>query len=271
MVVGLILGLVFFLVPSDAFAWGPAAHVHFGLGILDTLPYGTGLLAVIANHPEHFLYGVLLPDIAIGKSAMPKHRSGHQWRHGFLLLEHSQNETEKAFALGYLSHLASDVIAHTQFLPDMIRKSPTRRLSSHFYWESRFDTRIRRLDPTVDALLAKLLRQRFAAENRLFERFVPPALLPHRLAASLFRGSVILQNQPTLTRLASRYDLASSDILPNHEVEAWGFLAMAAGSDILMRLRDSHAITADPNGNDAIPKAKHQRRFMTKRLQQNHA
>ena len=104
-------GLMF--IPSAAFAWGPLTHMYLGnelLSYASLIP--AGILALLKKHKQDFLYGNLMADIIIGKKYLPDDKSSHSWDVGLKLLDQAKTWPERAFAYGYLSHLAADSVAH---------------------------------------------------------------------------------------------------------------------------------------------------------------
>ena len=109
----LIIALVVFfvvIIPDVSFAWGPSVHLGVSLNVIGELPDYLKML-LFANLSE-YLYGSLAPDFIIGKNLSSKNRHSHNWEVGFDLLNKSRDEREKAFAYGYLTHLAADAVAH---------------------------------------------------------------------------------------------------------------------------------------------------------------
>jgi len=107
----LLAGILF--IPSQALAWGPLSHIYFGNEILAFSPLlPAGIYSIIRKYKQDFIYGNLMADIIIGKKYLPRERNSHSWKVGLSLLDNSENEQQKAFSLGYLSHLAADTVAH---------------------------------------------------------------------------------------------------------------------------------------------------------------
>ncbi len=103
----------FLLVPSFAFAWGPLTHMYLGNELLSyTSLIPAGILALLRKHKQDFLYGNLMADIILGKKYLPEDKSSHSWDVGLKLLDQAKTWPERAFAYGYLSHLAADSVAH---------------------------------------------------------------------------------------------------------------------------------------------------------------
>lgn len=106
------LFLILFL-PDLSYAWGPLTHAYLAQQILNLqnlIPLS--LVSLLLNHREHFIYGNIIPDTIIGKKYLPQEKNPHSWKTGLTLLNEAKSEEEKAFAYGYLSHLAADAILH---------------------------------------------------------------------------------------------------------------------------------------------------------------
>lgn len=103
----------FALLPTSVYAWGPLTHVYLGTEVffLGTL-LPAGLYSVIRRFRQDFIYGNLMADFVIGKKYLPLERSPHSWDVALRLMGASNTDSEKAFSLGYLSHLAADTVAH---------------------------------------------------------------------------------------------------------------------------------------------------------------
>jgi len=50
----------------------------------------------------------------------------------------------RAFAFGYLAHLAADTVAHNYFVPRQLAVTSSTSSLGHSYWESRFENPSRR-------------------------------------------------------------------------------------------------------------------------------
>lgn len=114
----IVLGLL--LIPSTSFAWGPLTHIYLGNEILGCAPLiPAGILALITKYRQDYLYGNLMADSVLGKKYLPDNKTSHSWEVGLKLLYQAKTWPEKAFAYGYLSHLAADTVAHEALTEDM--------------------------------------------------------------------------------------------------------------------------------------------------------
>ncbi len=110
----------FILAPSVVFAWGPMTHMYLGSELLSCAPLlPAGILALLKKHRQDYLYGNVMADIIIGKKYLPDDKSSHSWEVGFRLMEQAKSWPERAFAYGYLGHLAADTVAHETLTDDM--------------------------------------------------------------------------------------------------------------------------------------------------------
>lgn len=100
------------------------------------------LAIVLAAHPDHFLYGCLSADIFIGKGCKFTPHHSHNWDTGRALLRQAESPEVEAYAYGYLSHLAADVIAHNYLVPNMLGFSAGRGKLAHTYVEMLADLQV---------------------------------------------------------------------------------------------------------------------------------
>jgi hypothetical protein len=185
---GIVVAVVL-LDPAPAMAWGPVTHVALGIQTLATVSTPDGLLqAALANLPEVFLYGGLAPDIVQGRRLQSRlRRHSHNWSTGLGLLEAAHKESEQAFALGYLAHLAADVVAHNFFLPARFVGHFHRGIGSHIYEEACFDSL---QESDYRELLLKLLKIDFRALDRILRRAVDSPLVGFGTHRMVFEGGL---------------------------------------------------------------------------------
>ena len=117
--------LLFFLTlaafPCDAAAWGLQTHLFFAHYALLAVPFlDPDLRRAAALLPELVLAGACLPDLALAGMALgtPVFRRAHRWSTLRRLAATPRDDAERALALGYASHLVTDVIAHNRFVPE---------------------------------------------------------------------------------------------------------------------------------------------------------
>ena len=181
--------LAIILIPAPAYAWGPITHVALGVQVLATvITPDHPLQATLLNLPEVFLYGSLAPDIVQGRRLTSRlRRHSHNWSTGLGLLNSARGAEETAFALGYLAHLAADVIAHNFYLPARFIGRFDSRIASHIYAEARFDSLQER---EYHQILLTLMDANFRRLDAMLDRAVDTPLVPFRAHRRIFEGGL---------------------------------------------------------------------------------
>jgi hypothetical protein len=181
------VALVIVAWPSDAHAWGPLAHLNFSAQALASL--GTvqpGLRQVLADFGDEFLYGSLAADIVVGKNMARYLYHCHNWRVGFNVFKHAKPGGEQAFALGFLSHLAADTVAHNYFVPFKTVASYHKVNTRHAYWELRYD---QRMDKALSKLAKQVTTRAIRNHDDYLERMLSgSSVLPFGVSKQLFRS-----------------------------------------------------------------------------------
>ncbi|MFW5837000.1 MAG: zinc dependent phospholipase C family protein [Desulfovibrionaceae bacterium] len=175
------------LSPSEALAWGPGVHMAVGGKILANLHLLTPFLAeLLARRQDAFLYGCLSADIFVGKGTKVRPGHSHNWKVGFDLLESARDDDLKAYAYGYLSHLAADIVAHNLYVPNVLFTTPTSGKLGHVYIEMQADRRV--------SWDRKLAVQLFCQPNGAADRFLLNVMArkqwPFQLKKRLVRSSL---------------------------------------------------------------------------------
>ena len=185
------VALLVLLVPSDAQAWAPLAHLNFSAQALASLgSVQPGLRAVLEDFGNEFLYGSLAADIVVGKNMARFLYHCHNWRVGFNVAKHARPGGEQAFALGFLSHLAADAVAHNYFVPFKTVASFHKANTRHTYWELRYDQR-------MDAGLSRVARRvstraiRNRNDDYLASMLKRASVIPFGFSKQLFRSLLI--------------------------------------------------------------------------------
>ncbi|HUT56048.1 MAG TPA: zinc dependent phospholipase C family protein [bacterium] len=185
-----VAALVAFATP--ALAWGPGAHIDASRFLLEHLVLIAPFIRkLISSHPSAFTYGSIVPDMVLGKRYMRPERNNHRWDIGFNILYAAQNPRQQAFALGYLSHLAADTVAHNHFVPDRILGNFDRRRRGHVTHELLFDAM---LDDEVWDVIKGLTKKSFRECDALMRAELPRTPLPKRVNHRIFRSGGVLVN-----------------------------------------------------------------------------
>ena len=248
---------------EQVFAWGPATHIGLGttvLAELSVLP--AAIAALLTRHGISYLYGNIAADVVFAKRWSRVKQFCHHWTTGFSLLEAAPDDRAKAFAYGYLSHLAADTVAHSKFVPRQIATSEVSLNFGHFYWELRADT----LEKESSW---KSLEQLFSASRShlhfLMQREIHDTFLPFELNRLLFEGINALSARKGFRRTMhawgrySRWHLCPELLNQYHaeSVDRIHSILTCGGQSALMR--------EDPNGTSALMHVRVRRRELRRR------
>ncbi len=234
--------------PAHAYAWGPLAHLEFAGGALANpalLP--AGLNALLSELTNEYLYGTLAADMIVGKNLSRYVVHCHNWQVGFQLLGQARDEPERAFAWGFLSHLAADTIAHNYYVPYKTVQSYAWRRRGHAYWELRYD---QKLSPDLWRI-ARRVSRRVVRRHDVFLRgaIEGSSVLPFGLSRRMFGGLLLtarLQRWQKMSAVIAR----EHDDLPLHEEEVAEMrdLAVAQIVGVLQLGPEAPGVGADPTG-----------------------
>ncbi len=257
----IILGaFVAFLVigATPALAWGPATHMKLGgdlLGQLGLLP--AAVAALLARYRRDYLFGNLAADMVIAKRLSRIRQFCHHWATGFAILEDATTDASRAFALGYLSHLAADTVAHNKFIPRQMTLTRSTVSFGHLYWELRADSTI---GPHHWGELRLVLGEVFDEhEHSLHSRFTDtflPFLVNWRL---FYRLNHFMSRRLWRRALDRMYDMSrwslSDQLMREYRTEC-----LQRMMDVVSNQKDAAVLHEDPNGNIALAYSKAQRR-----------
>lgn len=243
--------------PEAAHAWTPGTHVVLGERILSSLSLLPHAVAdLLRAFPYDFLYGNIAADTTMAKKYAPADRHCHAWHVGREVHDLAPTDALRAFGLGYLSHLAADVVAHNHYVPRQLVITSSTRTMGHTYWESRVETA---LGEEVPRAARDLLRLDHGPADAHLERILSPTIFSVRTNRRLFRGMVRLTDSKPwqlgmmMATEQSRWEL-SEGLIAAHLDRATENIR-----SVLSR-PDSPIYAIDPNGEEAIVRSKTVRR-----------
>ena len=256
-------GLMVLLLPEVAMAWGPGVHIGLGRTVLDcmhVLP--AAVAAVLAKHTLGFLYGNIAADIVFAKRLSCVKQFCHHWSTAFGLVRGAKNDQAKAFAYGYLSHLAADTVAHGKFVPRQLALSHMSVNAGHFLWELRADV----MEPASSRkLLEEILGASHAAEHDTLARHLGGAFLPYDLNRALFHHISALVVRQSVQRGLRIWNECSRWYLSPALIDQYRSECVDRILSILDQGERSALLMEDPNGTSALMQVSVRRRE-TRRL-----
>ncbi len=246
------------ILPTDAWAWTPGTHVFLGEAILrasSLLPAATAEL--LRAYPYDFLYGSIAADTSIAKKYAAAGRHCHSWVVGLEILDRARDEPLRAFAFGYLAHLAADVVAHNYFVPRQLAITSTTVALGHSYWENRFETH---LGERPARRARELILLDHTRSDGHLDRILSPTIFSTPTNRRIFRGMVRVTDMESWQRIFQIASERSRWDLPHHEVGEYLARSFDYVVDLLNRMDGAEPFAFDPAGDLRLRLAKGVRR-----------
>lgn len=252
------MAVIGILWPAPAYAWGPTAHLDFGIQILrGTFLIAPAVRALCEAFPADYLYGCLAADIIVGKNRAEYDVHCHSWQSGLRLLDAARGDHRRALAYGFLSHLAADTVAHNYFVPYKLVESFRARTTRHTYWELRYE-RVIHDDPQVWETFAKIRRGRFREHDGFLDTNLPGASRLFSFGASrrIFRASMALMGTSGFRGFVRGFAHRSALPLTGEEAAEYRALALDGVASFLTHGPESPVLVADPVGRRSLRAAR---------------
>ncbi len=246
--------LLMALCPRAAWAWTPGTHIMLSEAVLrslGTLP--TAVAGLLQAFPYDFLYGSIAADTSIAKKYAAPGRHCHAWNVGLEIYEQARDEPLRAFALGYLTHLAADVVAHNYFVPRQLAVASRTAGLGHSYWESRFETHLGEGHARRAKEVILLDHNR---SDDLLDRVLSPTIFSTPTNRRIFRGMVYVTDSESWQRVFKVAKEMSRHDLPDDDVERYVGRAYDFVIDFLVRADRSEPYLLDPAGEEPLRMAK---------------
>ncbi|MGH7487045.1 MAG: zinc dependent phospholipase C family protein, partial [bacterium] len=267
--VGPLLALaVLILFPAPLHAWTPGTHIFLGESVLANLSSLPGAVAdLLRAFPFDFLYGNIAADSSIAKKYAPVGRHCHAWHVGQEIHDLARTDALRAFGLGYLSHLAADVVAHNYFVPRQLVLTSSTTGFGHSYWESRFETH---LGAECARHARELILIDHSRSDGLLDRVLSPTIFSTPTNRRIFRGMVYVADTESWQRIfhlveeKSRWDLTEQEV-GGYMIRAFDFIV-----DLMTRLDRAEPYKLDPAGTMPLREAKRVRRAALRRGGEDH-
>ncbi len=246
------------LTPGEALAWGPATHLELGGRVLENLPLIVpAVKCFLERYPYDYLYGCMNADIAIGKNLVDETKHCHNWDAGFKVLKEAGNDSQKAFAFGYLSHLAADTVAHNSFVPSKLVYTFSARTTHHIYWELRFDSMA---DKNVWAMIEHITGSIDKGNDTLLKNITKDTPFSFAANKTIYRSIIFIHRMKQWQKMIDALSKRSKWIITGRERETFFQSALSAIMDFLSAGNNAGCLNADPRGKVKLSQAKALRR-----------
>lgn len=242
--------LVLLLDAKELFAWGPATHVQLANDVLRNL----GLLpaavaALLGRHAVDYIYGCVAADVVFAKRLSRIKQSCHHWSTGFGLLKRADSDRGRAFAYGYLSHLAADTVAHGKFVPRQIMLTRSTVSFGHVYWEMRAD----QLAPeSAPDQLRAFSAYNFDVHHRELSGMLLETFLPYQMNREVFARINALVGREGWRRGMEIVNRCSRWALHPDILQAYHGECVDRTLSLLAEEHRSPVLAEDPNGSAAL-------------------
>lgn len=243
---------------QESWAWGPATHVKLAYDVLSELALLAPAVAVLLRRcARDFVFGSIAADVVFAKRMSRVKQSCHQWPTAFAILDAAPNDPTRAFAMGYLAHLAADTVAHNKFLPRQMTVTRSTMSFGHLYWEARADSSI---GTHYWDQLRIILDGDYEQHETVLAQKLTDTLLPFQWNRVIFyRLNTMMSHRNWIRTMdawcrRSRWDLPDS-ILAEYRREC-----VERAIDILTLGPRSAVAHDDPNGTAAIGHTRERRR-----------
>jgi hypothetical protein len=251
-----LLAAVFLLVlffPHDASAWGPGFHLQLGTTVLSNLQsLQPSVAALLGEFPHDFLYGCIAADITLGKKFTHYLQHCHRWPVGLKVLGKAVTKPQKACALGYLSHLAADTIAHNYYVPYKIMRSFSTLTHKHTYWEMRLESQISK---EIWDVGRKVAMEHYKINDELLRENIVDTIFSFTTNKRIFNSILLLSRLEKWQALLKTVSSSSRYILDPEDRQEYTILSMDAVLDFLNHRESSRYFLADPTGERALATA----------------
>jgi Zinc dependent phospholipase C len=246
--------------------WGPGNHLEFEQRVFRRRRerLGRETADLIEGHRDAYQYGNIAADIINFKTVGGHYNHCHRWTIIEEMRTRAKTDEERAFILGYLSHLAADTIAHNHFVPYHLARYARVKGLGHLYWEMNAD----RFVPEERWQVVSRLKQ--MPELTRLDQLVNQTV-PHK-ALSMSTNKVIF-NHVLLVSEREQYRRGIARLHPMGRLKLTkGFLELfrdAAVERIFYALRPDGVrglAHIDTNGKLAQQKAMRMRRGVLQRL-----
>ncbi len=254
--------LLVIIFPTTGFCWGPMSHIDLATEVLNfSQLLAPRVMELIGSYPYDFLYGNIGADIVIGKNFTEYEYHCHNWFVANQVFESAKNEHQRAFAYGYISHLASDVIAHNYFVPNMIITMYRKKMFLHSYWEIRFDKLVNdRAAKTIE----RTLKLRHKDDNDLLKHTLEKTLFSFSTNKNIFNGVMLVNKKKFLRNIFKGFTSDKKWQFSSQQFDRYKHYSVDAIFDVLNNGDKSIYTQFDPTGIEILHIATQVRKQLNK-------
>ena len=170
------------------------------------------------------------------------------------ILKKSKDDREKSVALGYMTHLAADVIAHNFYVPKELLVSRGLKNFMHTVMEVKVDMIFYK---EAGELIKNILSEDFSKEDKFIKENISKALLPFGINRKIFEISLRGSKSSKLYKAFNIFSDYENWIIENKKsIMEYHEISYRLAADILKNMENSTVLKYDPNGEIHINSAK---------------
>lgn len=258
----LLIILPIILMPANLYAWGPGTHLEVATTLLkEASLFAPAVAVLMKKYRDAFVYGMVSADVLVGKKYAGYLHHNHNWRVGRQVFERCKTDRERAAAYGYLTHLASDIIAHNYYVPYMIIKSFDTKMMQHAYWELRFDVHV---EKKTWEEVKRVLKADTSDFDLLLEKTLKRPMFSYKMNKRIFNTIMLMQQFRQMRNMIALHSRFSQWPLRKTEVKHYKSLIMATARDFLKNPDDAPCLKGDPAGHVRLRYASDTRKALKK-------
>lgn len=256
-----VLGVLVVAVGANAaLAWGPATHIQLASQLLGEAGLvGAAVMTILLKHARHFLYGNIAADVVFAKRFSKVKHSCHKWPTAQSLLEVARTNEQKAFAYGYLTHLAADVVAHNKYVPRQLLLTRTTVNFGHVFWELRADMQAERASWPA---LQRTLLHPFPEHEQLLEQNLLDTFLSFETNLKIFNRMNLLASAQRWRNLVDQWGRLSRWTLDAGVVAEYHTESLALMRLALKQPNDPSLVCLDPSGAATLERVRKDRKLL---------
>ncbi len=259
----LLVALTLLLLAEPAYGWGPATHVAIAADVLRQVALlPAALAALLGRYATEYIFGTIAADVVFAKRLSRVKQFCHHWSTGFNLLEDADSDRQRAFAYGYLSHLAADTVAHGKYVPRQIALTDSTVNFGHLYWELRADARA---DAASHETLHRVLACDHDVHHDLMARHLTQTFLPYEMNRAVFDRLNAVAAGHGSRRTMEIVARCSRHTLDPKLLDAYRSECVDRSLSLLCDGAGSALMREDPNGAGALIRSRLHRRDMRRR------
>jgi hypothetical protein len=171
---------------------------------------------------------------------------------GRKVLEAAEDDSQRACAYGYLSHLAADTVAHGYYVPFKLMCSYNTTLLNHAYWEMRFEAHV---GDDAWRLARALGHFDFSDNDRMLRKVLANTIFSFATNKRLFDSLLLLNRLKRWQRTLAMLEHTTRRPLLENDRQEYLDLARDAVFSVLSAMEDSPWFNTDPTGERALAAA----------------